>query len=148
LEIRPGDCQILIAFGRFGLRLHDVHLGNALELQLLPGVVQSLVGERQRLFVDARLLIGVNKVPVDVLDLGDGRNDLVLEGNVGNLLVVFSNAKKPQVRPEAKPGEAVPDELSAVEGIQLRRQSCCNVLFVVCRLLSKSNDTPVPVGKA
>jgi len=96
----------LIAFGRFGLRLHDVHLGNALELQLLPGVVQSLVGERQRLFVDARLLIGVNKVPVDVLDLGDGRNDLVLEGNVGNLLVVLAMRRNRRFGPKPNPASS------------------------------------------
>ena len=82
-----------------------VHLRNAFQLQLLPGVLQSLIGEYKGLFVHTRLLVGADQVPINVFDLRDRGNGLVFEGNIGDLLVVLGDTQVAQVRAKTKSRE-------------------------------------------
>jgi hypothetical protein len=65
---------------------------------LLLRVFQSLVGKSEGLLVDARLLVGTDQVPVDILDLGNGGDDLILESDVGDFLVVAGDAQIAEIR--------------------------------------------------
>ena len=105
LEAGAGDGQILIAPRNFSLGAHDVHRRDAFQLQLFLGVLESLLREGEGLFVHLRLFVGADQVPVNILDLGNGGDDLVFEGDVGNFLIVSRNAQIAQVRPEAEARE-------------------------------------------
>ena len=69
------------------------------------GVLQSLIGKGERLLVYARLFVGAHQVPIHVFDLGDGGDDLVFEGDIGDLLVVLGDMQIAQVWTETKSRE-------------------------------------------
>ena len=121
LKVGAGHGEILVASRNLGLGAHHVHGGHGLQLQLLLRVLEGLLGERQRLLVHPRLLIGADQIPVYVLDLSDGLDDLVLEGNVGDLLVVPGDTQIAQVGPEAESGKQLLLEGDANLRIQNRR---------------------------
>ena len=118
LETGAGHGQILVAARNFRLGAHYVHGRNAFQLQLFSGVVEGLLREGKRLFVHLRLLVGADQVPIDVFDLGDGSDHLVLEGDVGDLLVVPRNSQIAQVRTEPEAREQLLLEFKTKRGVQ------------------------------
>ena len=52
LKIRLGDRQVLVAPGDFSLGAHHIHRRNGLQLELLLGIFEALLGEREGLLVD------------------------------------------------------------------------------------------------
>ena len=100
-----GDGEVAFGSGDCGLIGHDLQGGNCLELELLLIVGQSLVGEAQRSLLDLLVLIGIDEIPVDIFDLGDGGDDLLLKDEVGDLGVLFGDADPALVGGEAESGE-------------------------------------------
>src|SRR5262249_22002759 len=101
---------------------HDLDCRDAFKLQFLPRVFERLLSEREGLLIDACLLVGAHQVPVDVLDLRDGRDYLILESNVGNFLVVSSDVEIAQIRTNAESGETFLLDLKTKSGVQAGRQ--------------------------
>ena len=86
-EVGASDRQVLLARGHFAFGFQHIHLRNSLEGELLAASVKSLCGKGNRALTNLLGVVGVYKVPVDIADLGDGRDDLRLEGDVSNLFV-------------------------------------------------------------
>ena len=122
LKIREGDGQQLLVLGRCALRAHDLDGRKAADLHLLLGVGKRFVSESQRLFLHADVLVGVDQVPVHGLDLVDGGNDLLVEGHVGKLAIVFGDADKAGVGGKAKSLQQVLGELEIKTGFELRTE--------------------------
>src|SRR6185369_8709663 len=102
LQVAFGDGKFLGSLGNFRLGFHYVHRGNRFELQLLLGIFVTLLSEGKRLLVHAGLFVGIHEIPIDVLDLRHRLDDLVAEGNVGNLLVIPGDPEVSEVRSESK----------------------------------------------
>src|SRR5882724_3064978 len=77
-----------------------------------------MLGKRQRLLVDPRLLIGVYQVPIDVLDLRDGRNRLIFESDVRDFFVVLRDCQVAQIGPKTESRQQLLLEREAVHRIQ------------------------------
>ena len=122
LKTGAGHGQVLIALGDFGLGAQDIHLWNAFQLQLLSGIVEGLLGESRRFFVDLRLLVGADQIPINIFDLRDGGDHLVFERDVGDLLVVAGDSQIAQVRAKPESGEKFLLETEAILSVQSRRQ--------------------------
>ena len=122
LETGAGHGQILVALRDFSLRAHHVHGGNAFQLQLLPGVVERLLGKREGLLIYLHLLVRAHKIPVDVFDLRDGRDHLIFEGDVGNFLVVLRNVQVAQVGTKAETCQQFLLDLKAERGTEGGRE--------------------------
>jgi hypothetical protein len=56
----------------------------------------------QVLFRQPCILVGIHQIPVDVLDLIDGRNDLEAKRDIGNLAIVLGNANEAIIRSKAE----------------------------------------------
>ena len=94
LEFKVGACdsQVLLARSHFAFSLEHIHLGNSLEGELLAAGVKCLRGKGNRALSNLLGVVGIHKVPVDIADLRDGRDNLRLECDVSNLLVGPGNS--------------------------------------------------------
>ena len=103
----------------------------------------------KRLLVDARLLVRADQVPVNVLDLRDGRDHLVFESDVGDLLVVLRDVQIAQVGAEAEAREQLLLKREAVN-IELFRAGdrMVNGLVGGLAVVVELEVNVVPVGKA
>ncbi len=99
---RHGEVAFGLCHGR--LIRHDLHRGDGLEFELLLIVGEILVGEAERALTDLFTLVGVYEVPVNILDLSHGGDDLCLEGKVGDLGVALGNADKALVGGDSEAG--------------------------------------------
>ncbi len=110
-----------VAFGGGHGRLirHDLHRGDGLEFELLLIVGEILVGEAERALADLLAVVGIHQVPVDILDLSHGGDDLCLESKVGDLGVALGNADIALVGGEAEAGQNGLGDLQREIGIQL-----------------------------
>ena len=104
LELGAGDGEVAFAIGDFGFVLHDVEGGDGLEVEFFAGGGEGLVGEVERTGFDLLVFVGADEIPVDIGDLGDGGDDLELEGLVGDFLVVAGDAEVAEVGAEAEAG--------------------------------------------
>ena len=71
-----------------------------------------------RLIIDLGLLVCADQIPINVLNLGDGRDDLVFETNVGDLLIVAGYAQVAEVRTKPEAGQQLLLNLKPEGGIQ------------------------------
>ena len=84
----------------------------AADFDLLLGVGERLLGESQRFFLHANVLVGVDQIPVHGLNLVDRGNDLQAEGHVGKFAVVLGDADEASVGRESEPLEQMLSELA------------------------------------
>ena len=94
-----------VAFGGSHGRLirHDLHRRDGLKLKLLLIVGEILVGEAERALADLLALVCIHEIPVDILHLGHGGDDLGFESKVGDLGVALGNADKRSLVATPKP---------------------------------------------
>src|SRR6185369_16183045 len=81
--------QRLRAGCNLALRANDLDRSKSSDLDLLAVVAQGAICKLKRALLYLHVLVGVDQVPVDVLDLGNRRDDLRLERSVRDLLVVL-----------------------------------------------------------
>ena len=123
LKTGTGHGQVLIALGDFCLGAQNIHLRNALQFQLLPRVIKRLLRERRRFFVNLRLFVGADQIPINIFDLGDGSDHLVFKSDVGDFFVVAGDTQITQVRPQAESGEKLLLNTDTILPSQSWRQS-------------------------
>ena len=121
VQAKAGARHREVAFGgsHGGLIRHDLHRGDGLELKLLLIVGESLVGEAERALIDLLALVGIDEVPVDVLDLGHGGDDLGLESKVGDLGVALGDADEALVGGDPEAGQKGLGRYALEIGIEL-----------------------------
>ena len=71
------------------------------------------VGEGERVLLHLHVLVGVDQIPVDVLDLVDGGDDLETKGDVGQFAVIFRDDDETLVGQEAETLQQVLSDLGA-----------------------------------
>src|SRR5262249_8974689 len=79
------------------LRPHHVQGRQSADLHLLLVIGERLLRQRQGTFFYLAVFVGIHQVPVDVLDLAYRRDDLSLEGFLGDLLVILGNAYEARI---------------------------------------------------
>src|SRR5215471_18460728 len=102
LQVVLSHYQILLAGGYRALRADDLDRGHGPDLGLTPGVIERFLAIGQRLLLHAHVFVGVDQIPVHVLDLIDRGDDLQAKSHVGNLAVVFGDANEAHVGQESK----------------------------------------------
>ena len=121
VQAQAGARHREVAFGGSHGRLirHDLHRGDGLEFELLLIVGEILVGEAERALTDLLALVGIHEVPVDVLDLRHGGDDLGFESKVGDLGVALGDADIALVGGDAEAGQKGLGDLHLKIGIEL-----------------------------
>ena len=72
------------------------------DLGLTLGIIERFLAIGQRFLRHAHVFVGVDEIPIHVLDLIDRGDDLQAKSDVGNLAVVFGDANEAHVRQKAK----------------------------------------------
>ena len=111
---------------------------------LLLIVRKRLVGQVQGALLHRHVLVSIDQVPVDVLNLRDGLDDLVAKGHVFNFAVVSGNADLAQVGIKAEALQQVLPQLEAEAGRQVRIQGVV-MRIRSQRVLLKATVIKVPV---
>ncbi len=81
--------EIAFAGGHVRLVLGDLHGWNGVQFKLLLVIGKGLLRKGEQALLDLLVLVGIHKVPVDILDLRDGCNDLRAKGEVGDLEILL-----------------------------------------------------------
>ena len=84
------------------LRANDFDGSERADLDLLFVVGKCLVRKSERALFYLHVLVCVDEIPINILDLVDGCNDLQAKGHVRYFAVVPRDADKAQVRPKSK----------------------------------------------
>ena len=121
VQSKAGARHREVAFGCSHGRLigHDLHRGDGLEFELLLIVGEILVGEAERALTDLLVFVGIHEVPVNILDLGHGGDDLRFESKVGDLGVALGNADEALVGGDPEAGQKGLGDDHLKPGIQL-----------------------------
>ena len=83
-------------------------------------VGEILVGEAERAFADLLTVVGIDEVPVDILDLSYGGDYLGLESKIGDLGVALGNTDKALVGGDPEAGQNGLGDYQLKIGVQLR----------------------------
>ncbi len=101
-QVRPRRDQVLLPSGFFTLRTDDLDRRERSDLDLLLVVGKCLVGECERTLLHFHVFVGVDQVPVNILDLVDRCDDLQAKGNVRNFAIVLRDSDEASVRQKSK----------------------------------------------
>src|SRR5579872_6042952 len=102
LKVVLRDDQILLVGGHGALRTHHLNGRRRADLRLPFGIFQRLLGIGQRFLLHANILVSVDKIPVHVLDLVYGRDDLQAKRDIGNLAVVLGDSDESRIGKKSK----------------------------------------------
>ena len=124
LQLQVGLChgQGLLVLRDGALRADDFDGRQAADFHLLLGVGERLLGEGQRFFLHAHVLVGIDQIPIHVFDLVDRGDDLQAEGDVGEFAVVLGDANEARVRGESKSLQKMLRDGCPEVGVQSRAQ--------------------------
>ena len=84
-QVGAGNGEIALGGSHCVLIGHHLHRGNRIEFELLLIIGERLVGETERTLIDLLVLVGIDQVPINILDLGHGGNDLCFESKICDL---------------------------------------------------------------
>ena len=104
LQVGLGDCQCLLVLARRCSGRAPTSIGARLPISTCFLVSERVFSaERQRFLLHARVLVGVDEIPVHVLDLIDGRDDLQAESHVAKFAIVLGDADETVLGANPKP---------------------------------------------
>ncbi len=89
LQVRLRNRQCLLIGCDRALCPHSFNRREATDLHLLLGVRKGLLREAQRFLLHPQIFIGIDQIPIHVLDLIDGGDDLQAECYIGKFTVVL-----------------------------------------------------------
>src|SRR5208283_1729605 len=97
LQIVLRHDQVLQIGGDRALRAHHLNGRHSADLRLVFGVVERFLGVGQRFLLHANVFVGVDQIPIYVLDLVNRGDHLQAEGHIGNFPVVFGDADETRI---------------------------------------------------
>ncbi len=77
--------------------------GTAFKSNCFLLIVQRFFGKRQGTLLHLFILIGIDQIPVKILDLGDGEVDLLSKGDVRELAIILCEPQPAEIRAKPNP---------------------------------------------
>ncbi len=102
MKISLSHSQRLLIRGHYALRTHNFNRCQGANLHLLLIVGERLFRQGQRFLLHLHVLVGVDQVPVNVLDLIHRGDHLQTKGDIGDLAVVLGDANESGGRQQAE----------------------------------------------
>ena len=93
------------------------------DVDLLLSVGQCLLRKRERFFFHSLVLVGIDEIPVHVLDLIDGSGNLQPESHVGKFAVVAGDADEASVGRKPKTLQKMLSYRGFESGVQYRAET-------------------------
>src|SRR5581483_12032594 len=84
------------------LRANNFDRSKTSDLNLLLIIRKRFLGECQCFLLNFHVLVCVDQIPIEVLNLVDGGNDLKTERDVCDLAIVFGDLNQTRIREESE----------------------------------------------
>ena len=94
--------QRLLIRGHYALRTHNFDRRQGANLHLLFIVGERLLRQGQRFLLHLHVLVGIDQVPINILDLIHRGDYLQTKSDIGDFAVVLGNANESGGRQQAE----------------------------------------------
>ena len=145
LKVGLSHRHSLLVRGHGALRAYRFNGGETADFNLFLGVGKRLLGKRQRFFFHALVLVGIDEIPVHVLDLIDGGDNLQAESHVGKFAVVFGDADEASVGRKSKTLQKMLSHSGLEAGVQGGLRLVKEAVRGAARVVEAHNQVGSPV---
>ena len=102
LQIVLRHDEVLLTGGHCALRAHHLNGRHGADLCLALCVFERFLRVSERLLLHADVFVGIDQIPIHVLDLVDGGDDLQAKSDIGDFAIVFRDANESRVGKKAE----------------------------------------------